>query len=142
MATHNELGILGEQLALEYLVEKGYKVLEKNWRYLKAEIDIIAQKDNTLIIVEVKTRTSTFFGNPEDFVTKTKVKRTFRLKPLFKQQFGSLKNPDNVIFIINSTSAPYNAVFNFSAKGRNRPILQVFFRYGNHIAMSQEEYRF
>lgn len=74
MAIHNDLGVLGEQLATEYLTEQGYKVLEKNWRYLKAEIDIIAIKQNTLAIVEVKTRSSTFFGNPEEFISKSKIK--------------------------------------------------------------------
>lgn len=74
MAQHNDLGNLGEALATEYLIEKGYTILEKNWRYLKAEIDIIALKNNTLYIVEVKTRTTRFFGNPEEFITKSKIK--------------------------------------------------------------------
>lgn len=74
MAEHNDLGILGEQLAKEYLIKKGYEILETNWRYLKAEIDIIAKKDKLLAIVEVKTRTSSFFGNPEEFITKSKIK--------------------------------------------------------------------
>lgn len=74
MAEHNDFGELGENIALEYLTKKGYKVLDKNWRYLKAEVDIIAQKEKTLVIVEVKTRSSDFFGNPETFVSKAKIK--------------------------------------------------------------------
>jgi len=75
MADHNELGKEGEQLAIDLLLQKGYKILDKNWRYLKAEIDIIAQKDpNTLAIVEVKTRSNSFVGNPEEFVTPKKIK--------------------------------------------------------------------
>lgn len=75
MAEHNELGDLGEKLAQEYLQSKGYVILEKNWTFQKAEIDIIAQKEsNTLVIVEVKTRTNTFIGNPEEFVNKKKIK--------------------------------------------------------------------
>lgn len=75
MAEHNELGELGEQLAVDLLLEKGYKIIERNWRYLKAEIDIIAQKDKeTLVIVEVKTRSNSFIGNPEEFVTEKKIK--------------------------------------------------------------------
>lgn len=74
MAEHNELGEIGEQLAIDYLLDKGYKICERNYRYLKAEVDIIALKENTLIAVEVKTRTSNYFGNPEDFVTKKKIK--------------------------------------------------------------------
>ena len=74
MAQHNELGKLGEELAVDYLIKKGYKIREKNWRYLKAEVDIIVQKENTLIAVEVKTRTSDYFGDPQDFITKKKIK--------------------------------------------------------------------
>ena len=74
MAQHNELGKKGEQLAIDYLAKKGYKILEKNWRFQKAEIDIIAQKDETLAVVEVKTRSSIDFGNPQDFVNPKKIK--------------------------------------------------------------------
>jgi len=74
MAKHNELGKEGEQLAIDFLQQKGYKILKTNWRYLKAEVDIIASKHNILTIVEVKTRTSTFFGTPETFITKAKIK--------------------------------------------------------------------
>lgn len=75
MAEHNELGELGEQMAVDLLLKKGYKIIERNWRYLKAEIDIIAQKDpETLVIVEVKTRSNSFIGNPEEFVTQKKIK--------------------------------------------------------------------
>ena len=73
MAEHNELGKIGEKLAVEYLQKKDYEILETNWTFQKAEIDIIAQKDNTLVIVEVKTRTSTDFGLPQDFVNPSKI---------------------------------------------------------------------
>ena len=55
MAEHNELGKEGEKLAVEFLLKNDYKILEKNYRYLKAEVDIIAQKGAFLIGVEVKT---------------------------------------------------------------------------------------
>ena len=74
MAIHNELGKKGEQLAVDYLLEKGYKIIEKNYRYLKAEVDIIAQQKNTLAVVEVKTRSSDVFGSPQDFVNPKKIK--------------------------------------------------------------------
>ncbi|ANW97274.1 hypothetical protein AXE80_13660 [Wenyingzhuangia fucanilytica] len=74
MATHNDLGHLGEALATEYLIKQDYTILDKNWRYLKAEIDIIALKNNVLTIIEVKTRSTDFFGNPEEFITKSKIK--------------------------------------------------------------------
>ena len=65
MATHNELGALGEQIALEYLLEKGYQILEKNWVCGHKEVDIIAKDDDTIVFVEVKTRQSTFLVEPE-----------------------------------------------------------------------------
>ncbi len=73
MAKHNELGIKGELLAADFLQKNGYKILETNWVFQKAEIDIIAQKDTILAIVEVKTRTSADFGLPQDFVKGKKI---------------------------------------------------------------------
>jgi putative endonuclease len=73
MAEHNELGKRGEALAAEYLQEKGYAILATNWVFQKAEIDILAQKVNTLAVVEVKTRSSIDFGLPQDFVKPKKI---------------------------------------------------------------------
>jgi putative endonuclease len=74
MAQHNELGKTGEKIAQKYLQNKGYKILETNWRFGKAEIDIIAQINNILVVVEVKTRTSDHYGKPEVFVKNKKIK--------------------------------------------------------------------
>lgn len=75
MANHNELGKDGEQIAVDLLQQKGYTIIDRNWRFQKAEIDIIAQKDSkTLVIVEVKTRSNSFIGNPEEFVSQKKIK--------------------------------------------------------------------
>lgn len=75
MADHNQLGALGEEIAAHYLLKKGYTILVRNFVYDKAEIDIIAQKEEgTLVVVEVKTRNSSVFGDPQDFVTKKKIK--------------------------------------------------------------------
>ena len=73
MAKHNDLGKLGEELAVDYLTKNGYTILATNWTFQKAEIDIIAQKENTLAIVEVKTRSSLEFGSPQDFVKPKKI---------------------------------------------------------------------
>ncbi|WP_289664333.1 YraN family protein [Flavobacterium panacagri] len=73
MAKHNELGKLGEDLAEAHLKENGYAILERNFVIQKAEIDIIAQKDAVLAIVEVKTRSSLDFGSPQDFVKSKKI---------------------------------------------------------------------
>lgn len=73
MAKHNDLGKLGEELAVEFLQKNGYAILETNWIFQKAEIDIIAQKETVLAIVEVKTRSSIEFGLPQDFVKPKKI---------------------------------------------------------------------
>ncbi|TBX70773.1 YraN family protein [Flavobacterium silvisoli] len=73
MAEHNELGRLGEEMAADYLKRNGYDLLETNWTYQKAEIDIIAQKEHVLAVVEVKTRSSVEFGLPQDFVKPRKI---------------------------------------------------------------------
>lgn len=73
MAQHNELGKKGEELAVEFLQKNGYKILDKNWRFKKAEIDIIALKKDVLAVVEVKTRSTSYFGNPQDFVNQKKI---------------------------------------------------------------------
>lgn len=74
MASHNELGKKGEQLAVDFLVENGYHIVERNYRFNKAEVDIIAQKKDILAIIEVKTRSTVDFGNPQDFVKPKQIK--------------------------------------------------------------------
>lgn len=73
MAEHNDLGKKGEELAVAFLKKDGYTILDRNWTFQKAEIDIIAQKESTLAIIEVKTRTSLDFGLPQDFVKPKKI---------------------------------------------------------------------
>ncbi|QCE41457.1 YraN family protein [Psychroserpens sp. NJDZ02] len=75
MASHNELGEKGEQLAVDFLVENNYDIIERNYRFDKAEVDIIAQKEDVLAIIEVKTRSTTGFGNPQDFVKPKQIQR-------------------------------------------------------------------
>ena len=73
MAEHNELGKFGEEIAVDFLQQNGYDILETNWTFQKAEVDIIAQKENILAVVEVKTRSSIEFGLPQDFVRPKKI---------------------------------------------------------------------
>lgn len=65
MARHNETGKEGEQLAVEYLAGKGYEIVERNWRFKKNEIDIIAREGDVLVFVEVKTRHENYLVEPE-----------------------------------------------------------------------------
>ncbi len=74
MAQHNQLGKKGEQLAVDFLLKEGYNIIERNYRFKKAEVDIIAQKRAILAIVEVKTRSTADFGNPQDFVKPKQIK--------------------------------------------------------------------
>jgi putative endonuclease len=74
-ADHLKLGEMGEQLATDFLLKKGYVIRERNWRNVHEEIDIIASYLNTLVIVEVKTRSTATFGEPEMAVTPAKQKK-------------------------------------------------------------------
>ncbi len=78
MAQHNELGKAGENAAVAYLESHDYVIRHRNWRRGHLELDIVAAKNNELIVVEVKTRSDTRFARPEDAVTLSKIKRTVR----------------------------------------------------------------
>lgn len=78
-----ELGALGEKYAADYLAEQGYRILERNFRYGKmGEVDIIAQSADTVVFVEVRTRTSTFV-TPEETITYGKRKKVARLAQVY-----------------------------------------------------------
>jgi putative endonuclease len=68
MAAHNDLGKWGEDLAEDYLRDKGYVIIDRDWKSGHHDLDIIAKKDETLVIVEVKTRRNRLFGNPEEAI--------------------------------------------------------------------------
>ena len=70
-------GNKGEQLAADFLIQKGFEIVRRNYRFRHSEIDLIVKKDNWLIFIEVKTRSSTSYGQPETFVDRSKVKNIF-----------------------------------------------------------------
>jgi putative endonuclease len=72
MSDKIKTGNKGEELAAKFLADKGYEIVSRNYRYKHAEIDIIVRKDNWLVFVEVKTRKSSSFGEPEVFVDAKK----------------------------------------------------------------------
>ena len=74
MATHNELGQWGEDLAIKYLERKGYTILDRDWKSGHKDIDIIARTAREVVFVEVKTRTSADFGNPWEAVNYHKLR--------------------------------------------------------------------
>lgn len=88
MAEHNETGEKGEDLASRYLQNKGYTVIATNWNFGKTEIDILARRENILIVAEVKTRKNNYFGEPEESVTRQKQKNLIRAANAYVRKNG------------------------------------------------------
>ena len=74
MASHNDTGKTGENLATIWFEEKGYTILHKNWRHKNLEVDIIATQNDLLHFIEVKAVTTLKFGTPEDKVSEKKIR--------------------------------------------------------------------
>lgn len=77
MRSKIDTGNKGENLAAEFLLQKGYELVARNYRYKHAEIDLIVKRNDVLVFVEVKTRSSTSFGEPEAFVDTKKAAKIF-----------------------------------------------------------------
>ena len=73
MAEHNDLGKWGEDVALAYLLDQGYRLLDRNWHQGHRDLDLIMQQDDTLVIVEVRTRRNNLFMDPEQTVEALKM---------------------------------------------------------------------
>lgn len=82
----------GENLAYQYLTAKGYKIISRNFRSKLGEIDLIALDQNTLVFIEVKTRISKEFGEPEEAVTKYKIRSIEKTGEFFKSKFPHTPN--------------------------------------------------
>ena len=80
-----DIGALGEKIAAEYLTGLGYMIRERNFRSREGEIDIIAEKDDFLVFIEVRTRTSTSYGTPEESVTSQKKERLIALAEAYRE---------------------------------------------------------
>ena len=87
MAEHNILGKIGEDEAVRFLMARGYVIRHLDWHCGKKDLDIVAEKDHELIIVEVKTRTDERFGSPEDAVTKQKIRRIISATESYLEMF-------------------------------------------------------
>lgn len=106
MAQHNELGKIGEQLAADFLLANGYEIIARNYTFQKAEIDIIAKHNNMMICVEVKTRNSEFFGDPQEFVTKGKIKLLVKAMDAFVTENDiSLETRFDIIAVLKNKKA-------------------------------------
>lgn len=116
MAAHNELGKLGEEMAVAFLQKEGYTILDTNWTFQKAEIDIIAQKESILAVVEVKTRSSLTFGLPQDFVKPKKIQLLVKAV----DAYVNLKNLDlEVRFDIIAINTPNKSNTNTPEKDKS-----------------------
>jgi putative endonuclease len=105
MAEHNVTGQKGEELAREYLANKGYQILKCNFRTSNSEVDIIAKKDQVIIFVEVKVRGSILFGRPEMFVNKEKRRH---MKKVARAFIEMVKHSGEARFdIISIVNAPF-----------------------------------
>jgi putative endonuclease len=106
VAQHNETGKKGEELAAKYLKEKGYEIIERNYRWKRYEVDLIVKKESFLVFVEVKTKTNTSFGNPEDDVTDKKAAQVMAAAEEYIYETGWKKEIrfDIVAVVINSQS--------------------------------------
>ncbi|MDP4290773.1 MAG: YraN family protein [Bacteroidota bacterium] len=107
MAEHNELGQRGEKIAQSFLADKGYQILFVNWRNGKTEIDIIALDGETLVFVEVKTRHTFIYGEPENAVDFRKQKNIIHAANAFVLKYG-YKNDSrfDIVSVITGKGAP------------------------------------
>ncbi len=104
MAEHNQLGEKGEDLALDFLLKKGYELLARNYRFQKAEVDLIVQEADQVIFVEVKTRTSVSFVEAEAAVTTQKQKRMIKAADefLIQSEIEAEARFDIIVVVLNS----------------------------------------
>lgn len=90
MAAKDELGRAGEQRAAEYLTSRGYTILDRNWRCAQGEIDIVAQRDEWISVIEVKTRRSPAFGHPFEAIDARKRRRLWQLAHAWRSDHAEL----------------------------------------------------
>lgn len=88
MSAHHHLGNRGESIACTHLLRNGYRILEQNWRYDRAEIDIVAENADFIVIIEVKTRSTDFFGSPSSFVTDRKQELLMKAAEAYLDESG------------------------------------------------------
>ena len=108
MAAHNELGKEGEEESVRFLMEKGYKIRHRNWRSGKYELDIVAQQQNELGIVEVKTRRNTLYGTPETAIDARKIRRILSSTNAYLHKYGIDMNVRFDIITVTGIQKPFH----------------------------------
>ncbi|WP_172281684.1 YraN family protein [Chryseobacterium sp. LAM-KRS1] len=91
MASHNDFGKIAEDFAVEHLQRNGYKILARNYRFQRAEIDIISEIKNLIVIIEVKARSTNAFILPQEAVTKTKIRSIVNAADHYLEEFNHVK---------------------------------------------------
>lgn len=107
MATHNNIGKWGEDIATEYLVVKGYDIVERNWRLEHLEIDIIARNGQRVVFVEVKTRSKAEDADPLLVITKKKLNNLVRSANAYMRLYNMNFTAQFDIIIISGTQEKY-----------------------------------
>ncbi|MBK7945715.1 MAG: YraN family protein [Flavobacteriales bacterium] len=109
MAEHNRTGAEGEQAACRHLEDKGFEVLERNWKHGKLEVDIVARHERFIVFVEVKTRSSNQHGEPEEAVKKGKRSKLIKAANAYIQLTGTdlAARFDIVSVIMHPSGKPY-----------------------------------
>ncbi len=110
MSNASKLGHLGEEIAVRYLQDKGYRILHRNWGLHKGyELDIVAMYNDEVVVVEVKTRSSDIFQRPEDAVNATKIKRICMATHRYLRYFQLLVNVRfDIIAIVYHSAENYD----------------------------------
>jgi len=121
MAQHNDTGSFGETIAQQHLVEQGFAILETNYRKGRYEADIIAYKEGLIVFVEVKTRSSIDYGDPEEFVDRKKQRAYIRMANNYVIEHNREEEVrfDIIAVAVNSTGYQINHIENaFNAIGQ------------------------
>lgn len=104
MSEHNNIGRDGEDVAASYLMQKGYRIVARNWRYGLKEIDIVARDGETMVFVEVKTRSTLAFELPQEAVTKKKMKNLVEAADAYMLQYNiELEGRFDIVGVLNGT---------------------------------------
>ena len=102
MSEHNDIGREGEDVAASYLMQKGYRIVARNWRYGPKEIDIVARDGETMVFVEVKTRSTLAFELPREAVTKKKMKNLVEAADAYMLQYNiELEGRFDIVGVLN-----------------------------------------
>ena len=103
MSEHNKLGKAGEEAAANFLIEEGFRIRERNWQFSHLEIDIIAEINDFIIFIEVKSRSGTYFEQPFQAVTKKKQKFIIKAANAYIEKYEiDLEARFDIISIVSS----------------------------------------